>query len=116
GLDFASTVGDRLFQAGPDLDDSRRIAETRERRTKLPATRDGLFSLVFGSGFLVLATALPVALHSSRSASVPLVLLLVLSYALAGRIEFEIGAGSAVPTQLVLVPMLFLLPLGLVPV
>jgi len=34
----------------------------------------------------------------------------VASYALASRIDFEIGTGSAVPTQLVLVPMLALLP------
>jgi HD-GYP domain-containing protein (c-di-GMP phosphodiesterase class II) len=39
----------------------------------------------------------------------------VLAYALAYRIEFEIGSGLAVPTQLVFVPMLFLLPLGMVP-
>ena len=36
-------------------------------------------------------------------------------YALVSRVEFEIGSGSAVPTQLVLVPMLFALPIGLVP-
>ena len=34
---------------------------------------------------------------------------------LAARIEFSIGAGYAVPTQLVLVPMLLLLPTPLVP-
>jgi len=31
------------------------------------------------------------------------------------KVEFEIGSGLAIPTQLVFVPMLFLLPLGLVP-
>jgi HD-GYP domain-containing protein (c-di-GMP phosphodiesterase class II) len=36
-------------------------------------------------------------------------------YALVSRVEFEIGSGSAIPTQLVLVPMLFALPIGLVP-
>jgi HD-GYP domain-containing protein (c-di-GMP phosphodiesterase class II) len=41
--------------------------------------------------------------------------LIVLAYALASRVEFEIGGGSAVPTQLVFVPMLFLLPPNLVP-
>jgi hypothetical protein len=39
----------------------------------------------------------------------------VASYALASRIDFEIGTGSAVPTQLVLVPMLALLPVQYVP-
>ena len=36
-------------------------------------------------------------------------------YALASRSDFEIGSGSAVPTEIVLVPMLFALPLGIVP-
>jgi HD-GYP domain-containing protein (c-di-GMP phosphodiesterase class II) len=39
----------------------------------------------------------------------------VVSYALASRIDFEIGTGSAVPTQLVLIPMLALLPVQYVP-
>jgi len=36
-------------------------------------------------------------------------------YAVVSRVTFEIGIGSAVPTQLVLVPMLFALPIGAVP-
>ena len=39
----------------------------------------------------------------------------VLLYALVSRVEFEIGNGAAIPTQLVLVPMLFTLHLGAVP-
>jgi HD-GYP domain-containing protein (c-di-GMP phosphodiesterase class II) len=36
-------------------------------------------------------------------------------YAAASRVEFEIGTGAAIPTELVLVPMLFVLPVGVVP-
>ena len=36
-------------------------------------------------------------------------------YAAVSRVEFEIGNGSAIPTELVLVPMLFALPIGAVP-
>ena len=36
-------------------------------------------------------------------------------YAVVSHVEFESGNGSAIPTQLVLVPMLFLLPIGTVP-
>jgi HD-GYP domain-containing protein (c-di-GMP phosphodiesterase class II) len=36
-------------------------------------------------------------------------------YAVVSRVTFEIGTGSAIPTQLVLVPMLFALPIGAVP-
>src|SRR5207302_70675 len=39
----------------------------------------------------------------------------VVTYAFVARVEFEVGPGMAVPTQLVLVPMLFALPLGVVP-
>ena len=40
---------------------------------------------------------------------------LVAAYAAASRVLFEVGAGFAIPTQLVLVPMLFAVPTGLVP-
>ncbi|HEY6960968.1 MAG TPA: HD-GYP domain-containing protein [Gaiellaceae bacterium] len=41
--------------------------------------------------------------------------LYVVLYAAVSRVEFEVGTGAAIPTQLVLVPMLFALPLRLVP-
>jgi putative nucleotidyltransferase with HDIG domain len=37
-------------------------------------------------------------------------------YAAVSRVEFEVGIGSAIPTQLVFVPMLFALPVGWVPI
>ena len=40
---------------------------------------------------------------------------LIVSLALASRVRLYVGAGSAVPTQLVFVPMLFLLPPAVVP-
>lgn len=45
-----------------------------------------------------------------------LAVLLVALYAVAARIEFPVGAGYVVPTQLVLVPMLMLLPPACVPI
>ena len=39
----------------------------------------------------------------------------VVAYAVAGRVEFHTGAGWTVPTELIFVPMLFLLPLNAVP-
>ena len=47
---------------------------------------------------------------SSRSLSWELLAMLVVGYALASRVQYEVGAGVAVATELVLVPMLFLLP------
>jgi HD-GYP domain-containing protein (c-di-GMP phosphodiesterase class II) len=54
-------------------------------------------------------------LHGGRPFSVTLLLLFITLYAVVSRVEFEVGPGSVVPTQLVLVPMLFALPIGLVP-
>jgi HD-GYP domain-containing protein (c-di-GMP phosphodiesterase class II) len=36
-------------------------------------------------------------------------------YAVASRVEFEIGSGAAVASEVILVPLLFAVPLGLVP-
>lgn len=36
-------------------------------------------------------------------------------YAVVARVSFELGSGKVIPTELVLVPMLFLVPLGAVP-
>jgi putative nucleotidyltransferase with HDIG domain len=65
--------------------------------------------------FLLVASALVVLIPSQRSPSLLTVALLLGAYALAFRLDFEISSGSAVPTQLILVPMLFLLPVGTVP-
>jgi HD-GYP domain-containing protein (c-di-GMP phosphodiesterase class II) len=70
--------------------------------------------LVAGAFLLV---AVPLAVlgpsdgHHSRVAPV----LFVLLYALTTRIEFDVAAGYGMPTQLVLVPMLYALPPGWVP-
>jgi HD-GYP domain-containing protein (c-di-GMP phosphodiesterase class II) len=65
----------------------------------------------------VLLTAIPLALlapgRGSRSPGV--VLLFVALYAVTSRIEFDVGSGYGVPNQLVLVPMLYVLPPGWVP-
>ena len=41
--------------------------------------------------------------------------MLVLAYAIVARVEFSAGAGTVVPTQVVFVPLLLLLPTPLVP-
>ena len=72
-------------------------------------------SLALGGGFLVAATALASLPRWEEPFRPPTAALLVLMLALVSRIEFEIGTGSVVPTQLVLVPMLLLLPAPVVP-
>jgi putative nucleotidyltransferase with HDIG domain len=65
---------------------------------------------------LVLAACFAaLALHGGPPFNVWKFALFVVLYAAVSRVEFEVGIGSAVPTQLVLVPMLFALPIGAVP-
>ncbi len=109
------SVRKRLFAAEPDTASSNWILATRELRRRRPDDRDQAFLLVVGAGFVAAAVVAALAIDSHRPLRAGVFLLLVLIYALAARVEFEIGRGSAVPTELALVPMLFLLPLGLVP-
>lgn len=75
--------------------------------------------LAWGAGravaFLGGATSLALFTHSTRQPDWWLVVGLVAAYAVAYGVEFETGAGAAIPNQLVLVPMLFVLPTGWVP-
>ncbi len=91
------------------------IEERRARRLHSLARRELYSFVVFAGGFLAIAFAMALDLPSERSPGVAPVLVLVVAYAAAFRLDFEIGSGSAVPTQLILVPMLFVLPVGFVP-
>ncbi len=91
------------------------VEESRERVARSLRGRDRWATGIGAVGFLVAAIPLALLAPTSRSPSIGVVALLVISYALASRVEFEIGAGSAIPTQLVFVPMLFVLPARVVP-
>jgi HD-GYP domain-containing protein (c-di-GMP phosphodiesterase class II) len=91
------------------------IEEQRVRRLARLAANER-FSLVLSNvGFVAAALALFLLVPSDRSPAALAVVLLVAAYAVAFRLDFEIGTGSAVPTQLILVPMFFVLPTGSVP-
>ena len=68
-----------------------------------------------GGSFLAVALPFAFLFESSRTPGPATFAALVLAYVLVYKVEFEIGSGLAIPTQLVVVPLLFLLPLGLVP-
>jgi putative nucleotidyltransferase with HDIG domain len=98
----------------PAVEDA--IGDLRARRPRSLARREQLSSLALGGGFLVAAVATAALLPGSDRRPGTLVLLLLLAaYGVAFRLDFEVGTGFAVPTQLVLVPMLFVAPLGWVP-
>jgi putative nucleotidyltransferase with HDIG domain len=54
-------------------------------------------------------------LPGDRSFSWTLFVLLVAGYGVASRVQYEVGTGVALPTELLLVPMLFLIPAPFVP-
>jgi HD-GYP domain-containing protein (c-di-GMP phosphodiesterase class II) len=100
---------------GPEADADALIESSRERAATPFADRDRLASFLLGASFLAASIALAVLAGSPRAAALTTLVAFVVSYAIASRIDFEVGTGSAVPTQLVLVPMLALLPVPYVP-
>jgi hypothetical protein len=65
--------------------------------------------------FLVVALGMALAISSPRSLDPQTLFFLVAAYVIACRAKFDIADGYTVPTELVLVPMLFLLPTPVVP-
>src|SRR3954470_18551605 len=60
--------------------------------------------------FVVVAGLMAALLDSHRPFDPGVAAALIVSLALASRVRLHVGAGSGIPTQLVFVPMLFLLP------
>ena len=115
----ASRVADSLGgRRASDLDPQTDglVEDSRERRPQPLARNERFASLIVGGSFLVVAIPFALLTDSGRHPSVWTVGVLVAAYAAASKVEFEIGAGYAVPTEVVLVPMLFLLPIGTVPI
>ena len=71
--------------------------------------------LVVGVAFAAAAIAIAVAGGPVRASQLPIMALFVLGVAAISNVRFDVGAGFAVPTQAVFVPMLFALQVSLVP-
>jgi HD-GYP domain-containing protein (c-di-GMP phosphodiesterase class II) len=97
----------------PEIDEH--IGAVRESENDRLRGRTLHSALFFAAAFVLTAGALPFVLSSSRSPSAVTVLALILAYAAASHARFEVGTGLFLPTALIFVPMLFLLPLGYVP-
>jgi diguanylate cyclase (GGDEF)-like protein len=65
--------------------------------------------------FLAVAAAMAVGLATNRPFDAATAGILVVAYALVRQVRFDVGVGFAVATQLVFVPMLFLLPAPVLP-
>jgi HD-GYP domain-containing protein (c-di-GMP phosphodiesterase class II) len=91
------------------------VEETRHRVATGLRGRDRLITGASGAAFLATAVLLAALAGTSRSLPFGAAAVLIGCYALASRVEFEIGTGSAIPTQLIFVPMMFLFPAKLLP-
>jgi len=91
------------------------LADSRQRVERRLTQREQLGETVAAVTFLAVAAAMVVALPSHRTLELTLMVALVAGYALASRIRFDVRAEFTDVTQLVLVPMLFLLPAEMVP-
>ncbi len=65
--------------------------------------------------FIVSAGALATFAHSSRTLSLSALAATVVTYMIAGRVQYPVGSSWTAPTQLAFVPMLFVLPTPWVP-
>lgn len=93
------------------LSADRLVGEARERRARRMSRRERLVLSSSGIAFFLCALAIALTLPSQRELDIPLIVGMVIAYALVSRIRFEFGNGYVSPEQLVFVPMALLIPL-----
>jgi HD-GYP domain-containing protein (c-di-GMP phosphodiesterase class II) len=98
-----------------DPEAERVLEESRHRVVQPLNGRERLGESVAAATFVVAAAALALLLETDRHASVALYGCAVVAYAFASRATFDVGASRTDCTQLVLIPMLLLLPPTYVP-
>jgi HD-GYP domain-containing protein (c-di-GMP phosphodiesterase class II) len=101
------------LDAHPELTDL--LEDARPRAARPLRGRELLTQAVVAGLFLAVAVPFAVLAPADRSFHLATAAVLLLAFAVASRVEFDVGAGYTVPTQLVFVPMLFELPTPLVP-
>jgi putative nucleotidyltransferase with HDIG domain len=90
--------------------------ETGQGRVVRPLSRrEWTAEAVVGGGMIVAAAALALAASDQRDFKVADAVLLTLAFALASRVRFDVVGSYTIAAQIVLVPMLFLLPPSIVP-
>jgi diguanylate cyclase (GGDEF)-like protein len=98
-----------------DRELERLVDASRTRMVQRLEPRDRAVSIAMGTALLAVAVGMAVAMPWGRSPTVWQAVLVVCMLTVFSRIQFEVGPGVALPTQLALVPMLFVLPAATVP-
>jgi HD-GYP domain-containing protein (c-di-GMP phosphodiesterase class II) len=92
------------------------VGEARARRARSMDARERAVVAAFAAFFCVAAVLIALFVPSEREVSPLLIVALMVGHAAVSRVRFEFGVGFVVPEQLVVVPMLLLLPLPYVPI
>jgi putative nucleotidyltransferase with HDIG domain len=95
--------------------ESERLRETFAGREQPMVDAELRAALIVGGGLLIAASTLALVAPGQQRLSLALAAMYVLGVAAASKVRFELGAAFTVPTQAVFVPMLFALPVRLVP-
>jgi hypothetical protein len=101
--------------AGLDPTHERLLVESREQLATGLLDRERAIELGAALTFIAAAVAVLLAFEAPRAFDLPLAVALMAAYAVATRVEFRIASGWTDPSQVVFVPMLFLLPTNTVP-
>src|SRR3954451_21112995 len=99
----------------PNSASERLLEDSWESRSREVTKRELIAETVAGFLFLVVAGLLAMLGGAGEAFDPRLAVLLVVLYAVISRIEFPIGVGYFVPSYLVLVPMLVLMPAAYAP-
>jgi putative nucleotidyltransferase with HDIG domain len=93
----------------------RLLEESRAVHSQRLRGRERTVVVLAAAAFLAVAMPFAILVPGGREFDPAVAAALVALYVVAARIEFHTGFGWTVPTQLVFVPMLFLLPVSAVP-
>jgi HD-GYP domain-containing protein (c-di-GMP phosphodiesterase class II) len=91
------------------------FAHGRKRALLRAQGVERLVEIALAAAFLATALAMVMLLPSPRTLDLPTLAILIGAYVACSRAKFDIADGYTVPTELVLVPMLFVLPTPAVP-
>src|SRR6266516_6100648 len=95
--------------ASETLDVEQLFARGRAHAVATPSLRELGVEASAAIAFLAAAVAMALLIHSPRALGGPTLAVLIAAYVVACRAKFDFADGYTVPTELVLVPMLFLL-------
>jgi putative nucleotidyltransferase with HDIG domain len=84
----------------------RLVVVGNERRRSPAESRESFVETAFALAFIAAALILPLA-FGAQAPRADVAIALVVAWALVSRVEFDVGAGFTIPTQILFVPALF---------